>query len=182
MKRFKMKDIVFLAITSALLILVSGIIMPIVMFTNQFALRQVLAAPIFAIFITIALIKVPKIGSLSIIGVLTGVFLLMMSPIMFFNNIVGAILTEILIVVIFKGYSSNKAIFFASMIYMPITIPVSLIYTATMEGISIIEKVKSPAMALTFGVLSIILGIIGAKLGFKLAKELQKAGKLEVSK
>lgn len=179
--KYKMKDIVFLAIISALLLLVSGMIMPLVMSTNQFALRQVLGAPIFAIFIAIALMKVPKLGTITIIGVLTGVFLLLMSPIMFFNNIVGALITEFLVLIIFKNYNSKKAIFFASMIYMPLTIPISLIYTATMEGITIMEKVKNPTMAIIFTILSFILGAIGAKLGLKIGDELKQAGKLKTN-
>lgn len=181
-KRFKMKDIVFLAIISTLLLIASGVIMPIVMFTNKFALRQVLASPIFAIFTVIALKKVPKIGSITIIGILTGSFLLLMSPIMFFNNIVGAIITEILIVILFRNYNSNKSILFAASVYMPITVPVSLIYAVTMEGSSILEKIKNPTTAIVYTVISLILGIIGAKLGMKIAGELQKAGKLQVNR
>lgn len=178
-KKFKIKDIVFLAIISTLLLIASGAIMPIVMFTNKFALRQVLASPIFAIFTVIALKKVPKIGAVSIIGILTGSFLLLMSPIMFFNNIVGAIITEILVIILFKNYSSNRSILFAASIYMPITVPISLIYAVAMEGVSIMEKIKNPLTTVVYTVISLILGVLGAKLGLKIAEELQKAGKLK---
>lgn len=178
-KKFNIKDIVFLAIISTLLLIASAAIMPIVMFTNKFALRQVLASPIFAVFTVIALKKVSKLGSISIIGVFTGSFLLLMSPIMFFNNIVGGILTEIIVFIFFRNYNNDKAIIFGATIYMPMTVPISLLYAITMEGNSALEKMKDPTTTIIYTVLSIILGFIGAKLGMKIAKELQKAGKLQ---
>lgn len=177
-KKFNVKDVVFLAILSAVLLLVSGMIMPIVMFTNIYALRQLLSAPVFALFCCVALTKVPKLGALTIIGCITGGVLLFMSPVMFFNQVVGAVIMELLAFLFFKGYTSKKAILFASGIYVTVTLPITLAANAVMKGISIGEQMGNLPLTLLICVGCIALGLVGALLGQKIADELRKAGKL----
>ena len=65
-QKFQVKELVFLAILSAVLLLTTAITVAAVMYTNIFALRQLLAAVPFAFFSAIALRKVPKAGALSL--------------------------------------------------------------------------------------------------------------------
>lgn len=177
-KAFTVKDIVFLAILSAVLLLASGLIMPIVMFTNIYALRQLFSAPIFALFCSVALTKVPKLGALSIIGCITGGVLLFMSPIMFFNQVIGAVIMELLVFVFFRGYTSKGAILFASGIYVTTTLPITLAANAIMNGKSLGEQMGSLPLSILICGGCIVLGLAGALLGQKIADELRKAGKL----
>lgn len=177
-QKFKLKEIVFIAIFSAALLLVSALIMPLVMFTNMFALRQVLAAPVFGLFCTIALMKVPKIGTLTLIGIFSGVVLLFMSPIMFYNNLLGALIVELLVIVFFRGYTTQKKIVIASALYMPITIPITLPMTSWLKGVSIADQLQNQNYVLLLVVGSVVLGFMGAILGSKIGKELQRIGKL----
>lgn len=179
MKRFTLKDIVFLAVLSAVLLLVSSLIMPIVMFTQLFALRQLLAAPVFALFCAIGIRKVSKIGTLTIIGFFSGFVLLFMSPIMFFNNFFGAIIAEVLTLIIFKNYTKRSSIIFSAGIYIPITLPITLFFTAVMRGKSFSAQIGNGISSAAVAVGSIALGIAGAWLGMKIADELEKAGKLK---
>lgn len=177
-KAFTVKDIVFLAILSAVLLLVSGLIMPIVMFTNIYALRQLLSAPIFALFCSVALTKVPKLGALSIVGCITGGVLLFMSPIMFFNQVIGAVLMELLVLLFFRGYAAKGAILFAAGIYVTSTLPITLAANAVMNGKSIAEQVGNLPLTVLICAGSVVLGLAGALLGRRVADELRKAGKL----
>lgn len=177
-KKFTVKDIVFLAILSAVLLLVSGLTMPIVMFTNIYALRQLFSAPIFALFSAVALNKVPKIGALTIVGCITGGVLLFMSPVMFFNQLVGAIIVELLVMLFFKGYSSKKAVLFAAGIYVPLTLPITLAANALMNGQTIAQQLGNIPLTLVICIGTVVLGFAGAFLGNKIAAELRKAGKL----
>ena len=57
-KKFQVKDFVFLAILSAAMTLCGGITMPLVMHTTLFGLRNMAAAPIYALFCAIGMMKV----------------------------------------------------------------------------------------------------------------------------
>ena len=178
-QKITIKDIVFLAIFSAVLLGVSGLVMPLVMTTQIFGLRQLTSAPLFALFCTIALYKVPKIGSLTIIGLITGTVLLFMSPIMFFNNVIGAVAVEIVVLIIFRGYQKKSAPLVAAGLYIPFTLPITIVSTQIMKGQSLSDILGDPAMTVGICIGTVILSFIGAFLGRKIATELRKAGKLQ---
>jgi hypothetical protein len=137
------------------------------------------SAPLFALFVMIALQKVPKLGALTFVGLFTGTVLLFMSPIMFFNNFCSALLVEVLILLLFRNYEHEKARYVAASLYIPLTLPITLLVTSWMRGISIVDQLGSNHW-LTVGMVAgtILLSIGGALLGGKIAKELRKAGKL----
>ena len=112
-KKFQVKDFVFLAILSAAMTLCGGITMPLVMHTTLFGLRNMAAAPIYALFCAIGLMKVRKPGALTIIGLFSGAPLVFFSPVMFFNNFVAAIIAGLLMLLFFRGYKSDWACVFA---------------------------------------------------------------------
>ncbi len=171
-------DVVFLAILSVVLLLLSSLIMPIVMFTQIFALRQLFAAPVFAFFCTIGLRRVPKLGALSIIGFLTGGVLIFMSPIMFFNNVIAAIVTELIVLLVFKNYESRKSIITATTIYMPLTLPVTIVATMMFKGLDLSKILGSTLEIAILPPATLILGFLGAYFGMKVSDELKRAGKI----
>ncbi|HLR22029.1 MAG TPA: hypothetical protein VK087_08510 [Tissierellaceae bacterium] len=176
--KFITKDIVFLAILSAVLLLISSLIMPLVMFTNIYALRQLFSATIFALFSIIGLKKVPKLGALTIMGIFTGGVLLFLSPIMFFNQVLAALITEILIYIIFKSYESDRSKKFAATIYVPLTLPITLVVTAIMRDISIRGQIENIFFTVILIMGTLLLSYLGARLGQKIGDELKEAGKL----
>lgn len=179
MKALTIKEVIFLAILSAVLLLLSALIMPLVMFTQIMVLRQLLAAPIFALFVAVALRRVPKLGALSLVGFLTGAVLLFMSLIMFINNVLAALLVELLVLLIFRGYARRGAIVFAATLYMPLTIPISLLSTMLLRGQSWSELMDSTLETVVLPLGTLALALLGALLGMKIADEMQKAGKLK---
>lgn len=178
MKKFTSKDIVFLAILSVVLLLLSSLIMPVIMFTQLTALRQLFAAPIFAIFSVIAIKKVPKIGALSIVGLLTGGVLAFMSPIMFINNFLGAVLVELVVLLLFRNYHKNAAVLFAAAAFVPVTLPLSLVSQVVLKGQKLSSLLGSSLQTVGLPIAVIALSIIGAFVGLKIANELKKTGKL----
>lgn len=178
-KKITTKDVVFLAIFSGVLLLVSGLVMPIVMFTKIFALRQLAAALLFSLFCTIALIKVPKLGAMTIIGLITGLVLSFMSVIMLINNLLGAVLVDIIILIFFKGEITPKRAVIAVGLYIPFTIPLTLVSGAIMNGTPIMEQLGNVWLSIALIGGTFVLSYIGSLLGYKVAKELRKAGKLQ---
>lgn len=110
-KKFQVKDFVFLAILSAAMTLCGGITMPLVMHTTLFGLRNMAAAPIYALFCAVGLMKVRKPGALTVIGLFSGAPLAFFSTVMFFNNLVAAVIAELLMLLFFRGYKIKAPCF-----------------------------------------------------------------------
>lgn len=178
-KRFQVKDFVFLAVLSAAMTLCGGITMPLVMHTTVFGLRNMAAAPIYSIFVAIGLMKVRKPGALTIIGLFSGAPLIFFSTVMFFNNFVSAIIAELIMLLIFRGYQKKVSVFVTTGIYMPFSLPISVLFSLWLNGQSYAQLTANPKISVLTSIGTIILAFLGAAIGMKIAAELQKAGKLK---
>ena len=178
-KRFQVKDFVFLAVLSAAMTLCGGITMPLVMHTTVFGLRNMAAAPIYSIFVAIGLMKVRKPGALTIIGLFSGAPLIFFSTVMFFNNFVSAIIAELIMLLIFRGYQKKVYVFVTTGIYMPFSLPISVLFSLWLNGQSYDQLTANPKISVLTSIGTIALAFLGAAIGMKIAAELQKAGKLK---
>lgn len=178
-KKFQVKDFVFLAVLSAAMTLCGGITMPLVMHTTVFGLRNMAAAPIYSIFVAIGLMKVRKPGALTIIGLFSGAPLIFFSTFMFFNNFVSAIIAELIMLLIFRGYQKKVSVFVTTGIYMPFSLPISVLFSLWLNGQSYAQLTANPKISVLTSIGTIILAFLGAAIGMKIAAELQKAGKLK---
>ena len=178
-KKFQVKDFVFLAVLSAAMTLCGGITMPLVMHTTVFGLRNMAAAPIYSIFVAIGLMKVRKPGALTIIGLFSGAPLIFFSTVMFFNNFVSAIIAELIMLLIFRGYKKKVSVFITTGIYMPFSLPISVLFSLWLNGQSYAQLTANPKISVLTSIGTIALAFLGAAIGMKIASELQKAGKLK---
>lgn len=178
-KKFQVKDFVFLAVLSAAMTLCGGITMPLVMHTTVFGLRNMAAAPIYSIFVAIGLMKVRKPGALTIIGLFSGAPLIFFSTVMFFNNFVSAIIAELIMLLIFRGYQKKVSVFVTTGIYMPFSFPISVLFSLWLNGQSYAQLTANPKISVLTSIGTIALAFFGAAIGMKIAAELQKAGKLK---
>lgn len=178
-KKFQVKDFVFLAVLSAAMTLCGGITMPLVMHTTVFGLRNMAAAPIYSIFVAIGLMKVRKPGALTIIGLFSGAPLIFFSTVMFFNNFVSAIIAELIMLLIFRGYQKKVSVFVTTGIYMPFSLPISVLFSLWLNGQSYDQLTANPKISVLTSIGTIALTFLGAAIGMKIAAELQKAGKLK---
>ena len=177
--KFQVKDFVFLAVLSAAMTLCGGITMPLVMHTTVFGLRNMAAAPIYSIFVAIGLMKVRKPGALTIIGLFSGAPLIFFSTVMFFNNFVSAIIAELIMLLIFRGYQKKVSVFVTTGIYMPFSLPISVLFSLWLNGQSYAQLIANPKISVLTSIGTIALAFLGAAIGMKIAAELQKAGKLK---
>ena len=178
-KKYQVKDFVFLAVLSAAMTLCGGITMPLVMHTTVFGLRNMAAAPIYSIFVAIGLMKVRKPGALTIIGLFSGAPLIFFSTVMFFNNFVSAIIAELIMLLIFRGYQKKVSVFVTTGIYMPFSLPISVLFSLWLNGQSYDQLIANPKISVLTSIGTIALAFLGAAIGMKIAAELQKAGKLK---
>ncbi len=178
-KKFQVKDFVFLAVLSAAMTLCGGITMPLVMHTTVFGLRNMAAAPIYSIFVAIGLMKVRKPGALTIIGLFSGAPLVFFSTVMFFNNFISAIIAEFVMLLIFRGYEKKSSVFITTGIYMPLSLPISVLFSLWLNGQSYEQLKANPTVSVLTSLGTVALAFLGSAIGMKIANELQKAGKLK---
>ena len=166
LKKFQVKDFVFLAVLSAAMTLCGGITMPLVMHTTVFGLRNMAAAPIYSIFVAIGLMKVRKPGALTIIGLFSGAPLVFFSTVMFFNNFISAIIAELVMLLIFRGYEKKSSVFVT-------------LFSLWLNGQSYEQLKANPTVSVLTSLGTVALAFLGSAIGMKIANELQKAGKLK---
>ena len=180
-QKFKISDIVFLAIMAALMLLTGGI-MPLALGLPIFGAIPLCIGFQFSIIPVVALMKVKKIGSLTFMSLLLGGVLAFMFWPMFICIASCGIITEILVLIIFRKYN-DKACFFAGLIYTPLTIPFLYLILNTMyqndNPKSAINAMMHPELWQVFVISGCIILVcaLGSLLGIKIAKELRKAGK-----
>ncbi len=177
LQKFKIKDIVFLAIMAALLFVCSAVAMPL-MSISLFGLRNMATAVFYGVFVTLALMKVRKPGALTLLGFFNSVILLMMSPVMFVTNTVSALITELVTLLLFKSYDGNKAIYTAASLMIPMTLPFTALFSVIMNGVSLSSVIGDSWFVILTCLGTILLSVLGAFIGSKIGKELEKAGKL----
>jgi energy-coupling factor transport system substrate-specific component len=178
LQKYTVKDVVFLAILAAALTITGMVTMPLVMAVALFGVRNAGAAIFYGLFGVIALMKVRKPGALFLVGVFNGAILLMMSPVMFANNIIGSLLAEAIALLVFRRYESDKSIVLAAGLFVPLTLPCSLVFGMVLNGKTFAEVVENPLASVFICVAAVALSFAGAFIGLKIGRELRKAGKL----
>ena len=180
-QKFQVRDIVFLAIVSAIALVTCGV-MPLVIpyLTVIFGIAQLVTGLQLSLFYAIGLAKVRKPGSLLIMTLFTGLIQLAMSPPMFITTIVTGVFSELLVGLIFHGYEKDGAVFFGAMIVTPLTLPFNYLYNLWF-GKKALAAVAAKSVGMTIGMSAAVIAVsaLGAFLGMKIFRELQKSGALK---
>ena len=181
-RKYKIKDIVFLAIMAACM-LVTGAIMPLVGQIPLFGIVQLCLGLQFSVFPVIGMMKVRKAGALVFMSLCCGVLLVFMSPVMFFSILLCALIAEVLTGVIFRSYKRDGACLFAGTIYFPCSLPFlyvyyNFLYTVTSESGEAVSAFvgASPAVAIGMSAAVLVVCFVGALVGMLVSRELRKSG------
>ena len=181
-RKYKIKDIVFLAIMAACM-LVTGAIMPLVGNIPVFGIVQVCLGLQFSVFPVIGMMKVRKPGALLFMSLCCGVVLVFMNAVMFVCLLICAVIAEGLVLLIFRGYKKDGACLLAGTIYFPVTLPFLYIYYRFMyswtgeEGQAVNAFLGSSAgMAVGMSIAVLAICFIGALVGLFISQELRKSG------
>lgn len=179
-QKFYVKDVVFLAIVAAVMIL-TGAVMPLVAHVPVFGIIQVVLGLQFSVFPAIGLMKVRKPGSLVFMAVFSGIVLIFMNMIMFFCLLLCALIAEALAVVIFRGYEKDGACFLSAALYLPLTLPFLYGWYQIIGGEDTVASYANSdpwiAVLVSFGVLA--LCCLGSFIGIRISRELKKSGVLK---
>lgn len=184
-KKFKIKDIVFLAVITACT-LVLGVPMPFVKDVPLFGIIQLVLGLQFSILPVIGMMKVRKPGALLFQSVFISIFLVLMFPPMALLVLCGLI-AEAVTLIVFRGYKNDWACVLAGTIYMPLTLPFMYLYAVTLyssgsktyTSIEIMLGVDNAPLVIGMTIAVIALCFVGSVIGMVVARELRKAGKLK---
>ena len=181
-RKYKIKDIVFLAIMAACM-LVTGAIMPLAAQVPVFGIIQVCLGLQFSIFPVIGMMKVRKPGALLFMSLCCGVVLVFMNAVMFVCLLICAVIAEGLVLLIFRGYKKDGACLLAGTIYFPVTLPFLYIYYCFLyswtgeEGQAVNAFIGSSAgMAVVMSIAVLAICFVGALVGLFISQELRKSG------
>lgn len=184
-KKYKIKDIVFLAIMTACT-LITGAVMPLLVNVPLFGIVQLGLGLQFSIFPVIGMMKVRKPGALFFQSIFIAVFLVFMFPPMSMIVLCGLV-AEGIAMLIFHGYKSDWACVVAGTLYLPMTIPFlyfyyRFFYTVTEEGktgLSIFLADSNPWVVAGISCAIVALCFVGSFIGMVVSRELKKAGVLK---
>ena len=185
-RKYKIKDIVFLAIMSACM-LVTGAIMPLVTQVPLFGIIELCLGLQFSIFPVIGMMKVRKPFALIFMSLFCGIFFAFMFLPMFVCAMVCAVIVEVLVLLIFRGYKRDAACVLAGTLYMPMTLPFLYLWYNVIYSINPAEDGKAvqafvgadPWVAIGISVAVLALCFVGAIVGMIISRELKKAGVLK---
>lgn len=179
LQKFQIKDVVFLAIMSAVA-LATCAVMPLVISLQPliFGISQLVTALQIGVFFAIGLYKVRKPGSLLIMALMMGLIQLMMSPPMFLSSV----LIELIVLLLFRGYEKDAAVFVAAMLHTPLSLPFNYLYNRLVKGTdsplaAVADRAPLAAVGMTLAVVAV--SALGALIGIKIARELKKSGVLK---
>lgn len=184
-RKYKIKDIVFLAIITACT-LVTGAVMPLLVNVPLFGIVQLGLGLQFSIFPVIGMMKVRKPGALFLQSVFISAFLIFMFPPMALLT-VCALIAEGVALLPFRGYQNDWACVVAGTLYMPLTLPLMWLYYNTFYTVTGSEKAATslflgganPVVAVGISVAAVALCFVGSVVGMLIARELKKAGVLK---
>lgn len=184
-KKYKIKDIVFLAIMTACT-LITGAVMPLLVNVPLFGIVQLGLGLQFSIFPVIGMMKVRKPGSLFFQSIFIAVFLVFMFPPMSMIVLCGLV-AESIAMLIFHGYKNDWACVVAGTLYLPMTIPFlyfyyRFFYTVTengQTGVSIFLAGSNPWVVAGISCAIVALCFVGSVIGMVVSRELKKAGVLK---
>ncbi len=175
---YQIKDIVFLAIMSAV-ILVTSSFMPLLLNVPVFGIIQIGLGLQFSMFPAIGLAKVRKPLSLVFMSICSGVVLLFMNTVMFLCLLVCALIAEGVALLIFRNYEKDAACFLACAVYFPLSLPFLYVWYQIMGG-TVLAYVNSVGwVTALMSVAVVALCCLGSYLGVRISRELKKSGVLK---
>ena len=184
-KKYKIKDIVFLAIITACT-LITGSVMPLLVNVPLFGIVQLGIGLQFSIFPVIGMMKVRKPGALLLQSIFIAMILVFMFPPMVMIVLCGLI-AETLSLLIFRSYKNDWACVLAGTLYMPMTLPLLYLYYNVFYTVTGGEKGAmrmfigggNAGIAVGISIGALALCFVGAVVGMLIARELKKAGVLK---
>ena len=181
-KGFTVQEIVFTAICAAAGLLTSAV-MPLVAHVPIYGIIQVVVSVQTSLFLSLALYKVRKRGTVLFFAVCYAIIQLFMAPVMFFMSIIAAAVIELIALAVKEGFRSNTMRYLASVLFIPVQMPVLWVYYKALTKELPEAYVGSSIGRVILMIVAVAaLNVLGTVLGNLIGRELEKAGVLKEKK
>ena len=176
--RFTLRDVVFAAMTSAAIMVVGFITIPLVGHIPIPGIRSMVSAPFSAIFLTIAMARIGKTGSMSMVYALNCVLYALISPVIPAFVISALVLVEGMNFFVFRGYRSRASRLVCVTGFYTVMTPLGTLWGAWILGGQYQRFISSLPMVGLSTLIVLVLSFGGAYVGERVVDQLRRAGKL----
>lgn len=177
---FTLADFIFIGVAAAIMLAIGGLLFPLHA-VKIFGAKAIGFAFPYGFLIYIVLYKVRKPGTLILLSLMLGIPLAF-RPVMLFSFIIPALILEIICLIIFKNYRKTTPKLIASILFVPLQTPAQWFYMRLIAGKAnntiIVGTPLSISLIISF---TVVLAVIGAALGFIIAKEFKNNKLLKLS-
>lgn len=175
---FSVRDIVFLAVSGVLVLVFSALTSPLHAL-GIFGLPQMLVSPFFSFFLAIGVMKVRKPGSASIITLVSALLALLMRPASGLTALVTGLVAELVVMIVFRSYRRIASIVIVAALVPMLMVPVQILYYLLVLHVRLASVISFNAAVGGVLAATVILSILGALAGTKVARELISSGRMK---
>ncbi len=175
---FTTREYVFAALLAGALLATSSIIIPLTLPLRIPGLANTANAPFAAFFLVIGLARLRKPGSLLLINGIYALICLMIHPIIFSFIMAGTLFSELVSWLIFRGFRSGPAQVSGAVFYEVGSFPAAMLFSLFFMP----QRAMKPALWVfcVAEIAIIVASLVGGLAGLKVARELARAGKLQI--
>jgi len=172
------REYVFAAMTSVALLTVASIVIPFTLPLRIPGLANAVNGLFGSFFLVIALIRLQKPGSLLLITGIYSLICLSVSPVVFGFVLIGGVCAEVVCSLVFRGYRGKLAPVCGAVLYEMAMFPAAM----ALSFFFLPERYReiAPWIFVVAEGTIFITSTIGALAGLKVARELSRAGKLQL--
>lgn len=113
MKSFRVKDWVLMGLSLAIMIVIGKVLYSVSLALPIPSSRVLVTAPVFSFIYTATILKTRKIGTVTLISLCYGIYMLRFSVFGALAGIVSGVLSDILTIIIFKNYNKDSNIIYS---------------------------------------------------------------------
>ena len=174
---FSLKDYIFSAMMAAAMVITGYLTVPLVVHIPIPGIRSVISAPFMAVFFTLALAKIEKVGAATLIAVLVASVYSMISIILAAMIIIGGIITDATAGIAFRSYRKPVARYVAGAVYFGNHVFIGILLGRLFIGGHYTDTFARawPIAGMTAAVSA--FAVAGVWFGNRLVIELRRAGK-----
>ncbi len=172
MKMFATKEIIFAAIIAAAMIVVSLVAVPLVVAVPIPGIRNLVVAPFFGLFLSLALVRIKHPATLTLVSFLTGAVQTFIAPVILVFLLASGIVTDLLRYFLWRDPQKPAHVIITAGVYMAVMVPFGAFFGALMAGRTpLAALLTAPLFILGAALVCFGLGALGAFLGVKIARE-----------
>lgn len=163
MKKLQLKDIVLISLVVSTILVAGYILLPLMQVLPIPAYRALLLAPVYGSGVTLLARKVKKTGVITLMGLLIGGLLAIFFIWMFFIATISGILTDITVLLLFKGYKKDRGISVASGLFPAYQLPLTFVAAAYTLGGVTKQLLTNPLVILIPTIITFLLGYLTSR-------------------